>query len=103
MSAVQDINNPTTLASEPAATTTTHAPETAAEGHTMAEEAPLRSDALASAEQQPATNGLANDAAVAPVDGRAEEGLTATPAAAENTTEPITEGQLGYKGPGLLK
>lgn len=67
------------------------------------EEVP-KSDALATEEHQPEVNGVteeAKDAAAVPAEAKTAD--EAAPAAAEKTIEPVTEGQLGYKGPGLLK
>ena len=44
----------------------------------------------------------ASPAIAAPLEESKLDNAVATPAA-EKTIEPITEGQLGYKGPGLIK
>jgi len=91
MSDFQNTTQPTVETSEPT-TGATQLPETSLAGETS----------LPSEDATPMTNGVAHEtqetAAVAPVDDvKAEE------SPAEKTIEPITEGQLGYKGPGILK
>lgn len=64
----------------------------------------LTTDAPVSAAHEPEINGVPNvnhDAAVAaPVEEKKAE---VAPAVEKKPVEPITEGQLSYKGPGVLK
>jgi len=95
MSDVQDFNKPHALTSD-------HTDTTAAETPSSQAEAP-KADGLAAEERTPEVNGVtdaAKDTVAAPSE---EKNATSPAAAAEKSTEPITEGQLGYKGPGLLK
>jgi len=102
MSDVQIFSQPHAQTSEP--TEATHMPEnTAAETlSTQAEDAP-KTDGLAAEEQKPEVNGVTDEAKDTVTASPAEKSATSPAAAAEQSTEPITEGQLGYKGPGLLK
>lgn len=90
MSDIQQPVNPVAEASEPTTDTTTQQPEaTSTEGVAPVEES------------HPEVNGGASE----PQETTAlptEEKVEATPVA-EKTIEPVTEGQLTYKGPGLIK
>ncbi|EMD01071.1 hypothetical protein BAUCODRAFT_194417 [Baudoinia panamericana UAMH 10762] len=109
MSETKDTITPFTSAAphmEPATATTTQ-PELSTAGHNVSNEAgkPLVNGELANHSHHTSTVPLSNTQdEITPVNATpATAPVEETKPAAEKTVEPLTEGLLGYKGPGLLK